>query len=223
MFLNAFLLGYKNVNEYDRRYFLLTEEFGRIEALCRSVSKTKSKLAGHLELPNFVWAELIETGSGFQLTQALSIETFPQIISQPELLKSVLSTADFLNNFLKPELCGETFFFWREFLFDLEKKESLPLVEARFFLKSLRHFGFFPDLSFCANCQKDLTKTGGIFFEGHCFCCACAEKNRIIGESVSSLEVIFLKEPIFQTGMERTQVLGRVLSYFRRQAEFYSL
>src|SRR3972149_8549522 len=87
---NVFILSYKNVGEHDRRYSLLTEDFGRVSAIVRSILKPNSKLAGHLEPPSFSWVELIESSRGFQLTQALEQNSFSGLRKQPGAMAAVL-------------------------------------------------------------------------------------------------------------------------------------
>lgn len=178
-FTNAFVLFYKDVNEVDRRYFLLTEEFGKIEAIVKMILKPNSKLAGHLEPPNFAWVELIEKGNGFQLTQALEQKSFPGLRKNPGALSLILRVAELINGFLGEDPSGRVFSIWGSFLEELEKSSGKKNLDWQFFeaqvvLRILGELGFLPEISssplasklgseFFLDCRKILA--GEILFE----------------------------------------------------------
>lgn len=74
---NAIVLKRENIFETDRLYYLYTEDFGKIRTIAGGVRKINSKLAGHLEPFNFIWAELISKRNGdLFITTALSFKEF---------------------------------------------------------------------------------------------------------------------------------------------------
>lgn len=64
------VLSMEPSGEFDARYSLFTEQFGRIRARAKSVRKPTSKLAGHLQPGNLVSARFVET-KGLQLVDAV--------------------------------------------------------------------------------------------------------------------------------------------------------
>ena len=140
-FTNAFVLSYKNINEFDRRYSLLTRDFGKIEAVVKSILKSNSKLAGHLEPPSLCWVELIERGNSFQLTQALEQKNFSKLKKNQGALSLVLNTDD------------EFFSIWDSFL-DYLESHLIPgeildfeFLEVQTELRFLKQLGFLPEVS----------------------------------------------------------------------------
>lgn len=172
---NVFVLSYKNVGERDRRYSLLTQEFGRVQVIVKSILKPNSKLAGHLEPPSFSWVELIENGDGFQLTQALEQKSFSSLRKNPEAAAMVLRLTKFLDGFLGYDSNSKIYFTWNDFLAEVEKASGKNDVDWQFFeaqliLPVLKELGFLPDIAgktlgkeFYFEYQKVLG--GEIFFE----------------------------------------------------------
>ena len=70
-FTNAFILSFSDFSDYDRWFSLLTNEHGKIRAICKSILKPNAKLAGHLDIPSLSWVELVWSVRGWQITQAL--------------------------------------------------------------------------------------------------------------------------------------------------------
>ncbi|KKS07146.1 MAG: hypothetical protein A2418_01115 [Candidatus Brennerbacteria bacterium RIFOXYC1_FULL_41_11] len=152
-FTNAFVLSYKNINEFDRRYSLLTRDFGKIEAVVKSILKSNSKLAGHLEPPSLCWVELIERGNSFQLTQALEQKNFSKLKKNQGALSLVLKLSDFINGFVGKDTDDEFFSIWDSFL-DYLESHLIPgeildfeFLEVQTELRFLKQLGFLPEVS----------------------------------------------------------------------------
>ena len=72
------MLRRSNLGEADRIVTLYTREYGKRRAVAKSVRRSKSRLAGHIEL--FTHVDVYSGGRGMNLdvlTQATAIETFP--------------------------------------------------------------------------------------------------------------------------------------------------
>lgn len=70
---SAIILKRVDIFEADRLYHIYTESFGKIRTVAGGARKINSKLAGHLEPFNLVWAELITKKNGdLFITTALS-------------------------------------------------------------------------------------------------------------------------------------------------------
>ena len=227
--LKAFILFYKNVGEHDRRYSLLTEDFGKISVIVRRILKPDSKLAGHLEPPSFSWVELVETAKGFQLTQALEQNSFSNLRKNPGAISLVLRLTEFLDGFLSLDPSPEVFSVWGSFLAKIEEKSgdnpNWQLLEAQFIFQALKEFGFLPDILHCSNCQKPAGKES-VFYDGQVFCFDCAKAKNISGENLdedfhSEYQKILAGEILFkpQTGL----ALKKIAFYFKPQAQSYML
>jgi len=240
--LKAFILSYKNVGEHDRRYFLLSREFGKIEAISRSVLKPKSKLVGHLEPPNFSWVEVIESAKGFQITQALEELSFPGIRSSHPALKNVLKNAGFISEFLpfpffkhhqaRVLAPAEVFQFWAGYLktmetsFALKTELDLDLFEAELVLLVLKKLGFLPDFFRCFGCEKQLNNEIAVFFDGRSFCPECSKKKNIPGEKISPKAFADFSRILEQDWLlvsENKDLIKKIAFYFQKQAYAYML
>jgi recombinational DNA repair protein (RecF pathway) len=188
VFARAFILSFADAGEQDRRYAVLTPELGLITAGVRSVLKPQAKLAGHLDPPHESWVELIWTGGGWQLTQALELNGFPNLRIDSASLQSAIRGAGFLEHMARggfahergavfdeqetKKLCGV----WREFLQGLElppPELDRALWYANLVLKALAVMGFLPDFGLCARCHRSLDGTAVVADAG-VLCGSCA-------------------------------------------------
>ena len=71
----AVVLNQDYLNDLDVRVDLYTRDFGRLKAKARSLKKTTSKLAGHLEPLTLSRVRLVEK-NGLSVTDALTITRF---------------------------------------------------------------------------------------------------------------------------------------------------
>ena len=197
--VEAFIVSIDDSAEYDRMYSLLTREFGKLRAVVRSVRKPKAKLAGHLDIPNYAWVELVPTSKGWQATQSLEIASYPHIRAHHEALKVMLASAHFLNASLVEGHDREMFGMWKEFLDTMEGFAaspslivSFPFIGAQFKLKALSLFGFLPDISVCSVCEKPFCTDSISLFHHEIMCSLCAANKRIQGTrmDMKSLDAI---------------------------------
>lgn len=220
--IEAYILNYRDIKDFDRKYTLLTKEFGKIEAICKSVLKPNSKLAGHLEPLNFSWLEIIETKNGWQIIKALESNSFLNLRNNLETFKIALSLAQFLDEFVYG-FDVEIFNLWQDFLkkidsYSLNKEVNFNFLKAQFILKSLKILGFMPELN-CANCGKRIT-TNAHLFENQFFCQACSV-NKISGKFVNqkSLEVISLiLNGLWLKNSSQSKEIIEIADYFKQKA-----
>jgi|GEM_PF-2207042 len=189
---DAFVLTSEPVGETDRRYSLLTKDFGKIEAVAKAVRKNTAKLAGHLEPVNFAWVGLIESKSGFllgkqawQITQALEKESFRALRARsahPESFRAALAGAAILDEFLTGLLPDDAVFsLWVQFLTGLERHTAAQPLRlnpdfflAEFVLKLVFALGLFSKPDHCAKCGAQLGKSSAYFRDNHFLCEKCA-------------------------------------------------
>ena len=220
--VEAYILNYKDIKDFDRKYTLLTKEFGKIEAICKSVLKPSSKLAGHLEPVNFSWLEIIETKNGWQIIKALENNSFLNLRNNLEAFKISLSLAQFLDEFVYG-LDIEIFDLWQDFLnklnsYSLEKEINFNFLKAQFVLKSLKILGFMPELN-CANCGKKIT-TNAFLFENQFFCQACFSPKitgRFINKETLEIISLILNNLWFKNSSQAKEII-EIANYFKQKA-----
>lgn len=191
--VEAFIMSIDDSAEYDRTYSLLTKEFGKVRAVVRSVRKPKAKLAGHLDIPNYAWVELVPTSKGWQATQSLEIASYPHTRAHYEALKTMLASAHFLNASLVEGHDTEMFDIWKQFLDTMETYAampetdiSFPFIGAQLKLKALSLFGLLPDSSMCGVCEKPITTDFISLFHHEIVCASCAAHKRIQGTRIET-------------------------------------
>jgi recombinational DNA repair protein (RecF pathway) len=196
-FLNAFVLGFSDFSDYDRWFSLLTNEHGKIRAICKSILKPNAKLAGHLDIPSLSWVELVWSVRGWQITQALELETFANIRKNPEALKAVLSLAKTFDQLLYAEDDREfkgrlpsantdrqnegVYVLWQDFLKTIEQwaqKNTLAdykFVAAQGLIKILHQLGFLPDTFVCSRCNQPFKSKFVTYLENQFYCDICRQ------------------------------------------------
>lgn len=75
----GFVVKKTDVGEYDQLIVLYTKEFGKIKAVAKSITKSESKQAAHLDTLNLVDFELIKGNGHPIITSSVSIKTHPNI------------------------------------------------------------------------------------------------------------------------------------------------
>lgn len=91
---DAVVLGQENEGDLNVRLDFYTRDFGRLKAKARSLKKTTSKLAGHLEPLTLAKIRLVEK-NGFLVTDALTINRFEKLRAEPRLFSEGLRLIDF--------------------------------------------------------------------------------------------------------------------------------
>jgi recombinational DNA repair protein (RecF pathway) len=146
----AFVLDSSEKGEYDRTYSLLTKDLGIVDAFAKSVRKSRSKLSGHLEPPNFCWVELVESQRGWQITSALEEDPHRAILASPAALRTVLQAGWLLRALIPVSHPDEAVWnLWEAFVRQLSRSSrASPATQrgvlAQFLAKLLAHLGFFP-------------------------------------------------------------------------------
>lgn len=80
----GYVLGYYNSGEADRRYRILTRDFGLIYAHATSVRKEKSKLKHFLQKLNLVELETVQSRKGYQITGGRLINNTAEQLAGPD-------------------------------------------------------------------------------------------------------------------------------------------
>ncbi len=143
------ILGKKDVGEADRIFSVLTEEFGRIDAVAQSIRRVESKLRYSLSTFSYARLGLVASRTSWRIVDAEELNGWTNIHQMPEKLATVFRIAELINRMVKgqePDIA-----FWEEvksaFLF-LEQYDStqeaidLQIFELMTQLRILSHLGY---------------------------------------------------------------------------------
>ncbi len=144
------ILGKNDVGEADRRFSILTAEFGRIDAAAQGVRYLKSKLRYSLDI--FVHARLglvMTREDSWRIVDAEELNSWSQIRANPEKLAAAFRIADLINRMVRGQESDAVL--WEEvkksFIFleqakDSDDKKILQAFELLTQLKILSHLGY---------------------------------------------------------------------------------
>jgi len=154
----AIVLKKTRLKEADRILTLYTLEHGKIQAVARSVSKSQSRLAGHLEILTHTAVNL-SYGRGKLpiITGSQTIDAFLPVRNSLELTSYGLYFSELVSQFTEEEEPHPAVF--KLLIESLASLGDEPMSEllARFFeLKLLYELGFKPELRKCSACEGAL-------------------------------------------------------------------
>lgn len=178
----GFVLGKKNIGEFDREYCFFTKKYGKINLIARSVKKPLSKLTGQLEPPsliNFIFKPIEKKGV---LVTALAKNSFLKIRRDFDKLKTYQKWSSLLNNFTvetHPDLKA-----WQLFKNSVSalKKYNWKIVDLYFLINFLKVLGLCFDTQKCVVCSKSFTKEKYViidFSKGGFACEKCLSKKHL--------------------------------------------
>lgn len=190
----AVTLRRSNLGEADRIVTLFTREYGKRRAVAKSVRRTKSRLAGHIEL--FTHSDVyLAVGTNLDvLTQASAIEIFPTISSDLGRFARASWAAEVVDRLTlvgepDPALFGLLLETIRLLASD-DESESMHL--RQFELHALTMLGYRPHLESCVNCGRDLEEVANRFSPGlgGVMCRTCDSQGATLTISASALKVM---------------------------------
>ena len=183
-----------DLGEADRIITLFTREYGKRRAVARSVRRTKSRLAGHIEL--FTHADVyLAVGTNLDvLTQATAIEIFPTIASDLGRFARASWATEVVDRLTPvgepdPALFGLLLQTIR-LLASEDDSQSIHL--RQFELHALKMLGYRPHLESCVNCGRDLEEATNQFSPslGGVMCRTCDSEEVTLRISPSALKVM---------------------------------
>ncbi len=221
--IEAFVLSSTDVGEYDRLYSLLTQEFGKVRAIVRSVRKPRAKLAGHLDIPNRAWIELVPTSKGWQVTQALEIKSYPRLRASRDTLQHALAEGRLFDAFLAETQDADLFALWNDFLQHMEDQGGDDRAPARYLaaqctIRALAHLGFLPDTAACSVCERAFGADPVFLFTHQIICSACSARQRIQGQRISRESLDAVRQILRGAWISHDPCVADV-SYFARHFE----
>ena len=177
----GFVLKKEDRFEADRVFSVFTKEFGRVEVTGRAIRKIASKLRGGIDLFSLSEVEFIQGKNKKTLTDAITIETYKNILESPEKLQVAYKISDMVACFVKEQQQDETIFnLLQEALGKLNEPQlpvkTYPLAYYYFLWNFVSALGYAPELSVCAVCAEKLNPQSLYFSnkEGGAVCQTCA-------------------------------------------------
>lgn len=195
----AILLKSKKYKERDKLLTFLTEENGKIQALCKGARVPLNKWGSSTEPPNFSYIQLYQKGDFFTLTEIQVEEIFLNIISNFQRLIIFSYIANIIDSLLLSLFPSKsTFYLALSSIYALNRREINPTsIGYIFALKFLDVQGYLPEISKCVICgrkeNKDFKEFILSFEEGGIICETCAKFAH--GETIKLdySEISFLK------------------------------
>jgi DNA repair protein RecO (recombination protein O) len=174
------LKGY-NYGEADRILTLFTPNAGKLRAVAKGIRRTKSRMAGHLDL--FTRSSLL-VARGRQLdiiTQAETMESFRPMREDLVRLSYGHYVAELLDSFTAEALANYPLYTLAVTTFRrLAGSSSLDLVVRAFELQLLGFTGYRPQLHRCLNCNAPIEPASNHFSAkmGGVLCPQCGDSDR---------------------------------------------
>lgn len=146
--------------EADRRYNILTPEYGKIDCVGRGAQKPRAKLAAHLEPFALVNLEIVKGARSTTIIGVERTEAFRNVRDTLEHRLFAQTLFSMLEKAIRPDLADPELF--EEIVAAvrfLDSQELLPQTRSTFILgamilRILRHLGYDVEIHDCLSCRK---------------------------------------------------------------------
>ena len=155
---NAIVLRTRNLGEADRVLILLSEDFGKFEAVVKGARRGRSRFVGNTLPFNYLKALFFTGKSMDTLSQAELIHSFAQL--REDLYKLAYATywVELVDGFVpEREEVRELFRFLLAAFVVLERAAEPQLLNLAFEIRTLNYLGYRPELDHCAGCGEAFT------------------------------------------------------------------
>jgi len=163
----AIVIKKTKLGEADTILTLYTPHLGKIQGFGKSLRKTKSKMAGHLELLTHSQIALARGRNIDTITGAQTIDSFLPIKSDLELSSCALYATELVNQFAAADAEDHPIF--QLLLATMQRlceENNSELVLRYFEMQLLGEVGYRPQLEQCVACHKPLKETTNSFSPG---------------------------------------------------------
>jgi DNA repair protein RecO (recombination protein O) len=192
---DAIVIKKTKLGEADTILTLYTPDRGKIQGFARSLRKTKSKMAGHLELlthsrVTFARGRNIDTITGSQ-----TIDSFVPLKNDYKLMSYALYVIELVNQFTPDHYEDYNLFrLLLETLKNLCQADDIETLLRFFEIHLLGEVGYRPQLQHCVNCRKELEPVTNTFSPGSggvlCPDCSYKSASVLFSLSVNALKVL---------------------------------
>jgi len=163
----AIVIKKTKLGEADTILTLYTPNLGKIQGFAKSLRKTRSKMAGHLELLTHSQISLARGRNIDTITGAQTINSFLPLKSDLELSSGALYATELVNQFAAADVEDQPVFqLLLATLQRLSQGDNSDLVLRYFELQLLGEVGYRPQLEQCVACHKPLKETTNYFSPG---------------------------------------------------------
>jgi len=192
----AFIVKKIKLGEADRILTLYTPHLGKIQAVAKGVRRSRSKLAGHLELLTHSLVSLARGRNLDTITGSQTINSFLPLKSDLWLTSCALYATELVDQFTADDIENyELFQLLLETMHRLCQGGDKELVLRFFELHLLNEVGYRPQLQHCVSCQSPLKPITNSFCPsaGGMLCPNCRQTQPLTYPlSVNALKVLSL-------------------------------
>jgi DNA repair protein RecO (recombination protein O) len=163
----AIIIKKTKLGEADTILTLYTPHLGKIQGFAKSLRKTKSKMAGHLEMLTHSQISLARGRNIDTIIGAQTINSFLPLKSDLELTSCALYATELVNQFAADDV--EDYPIFQLLLATMQRLcqgGNSDLVLRYFELQLLGKVGYRPQLEQCVACHKPLKETANSFCPG---------------------------------------------------------
>jgi DNA repair protein RecO (recombination protein O) len=225
----AIIIKKVRLGEADRILTLYTPRLGKIQGVAKSVRKSKSKLAGHLELLTHSQVSLARGRNLDTITGSQTINSFVPLKTDLWLSACALYAIEMVDQFAQENQENEPLFrLLLDTLKRLAEEHDTSHVLRYFEMQLLSQTGYRPQLDECVTCHAALTPVSNYFSPGAggilCSSCRFNQNLTYCAVAVDVLKVLrFLQHQDFENvirlkldgdiSREVEQVLRRYIRY----------
>jgi DNA repair protein RecO (recombination protein O) len=160
----AIVIKKTKLGEADTILTFLTPHMGKIQGFAKSLRKTKSKMAGHLELLTHSQVSFARGRNLDTITGSQTINSFMSIKNDLWLTSCGLYIAELINQFAAEHQENHALFtLVLEILGELCRDNDKELVLRYFEMRLLQNVGYRPQLRQCVACHRELEPVENAF------------------------------------------------------------
>ena len=151
----AIILRHQDLGEADRIITAYSPRLGKLRFVAKGVKRTRSRLAGHLDL--LCQANLLlARGRNLDIvTQAQAVNHFPGLLASLERIGQGFYAAELVNRFTVDGVAHTVIYYLLQAtLAHLATRTPNPLVLRRFEMRLLDAIGYRPQLDRCVACGR---------------------------------------------------------------------
>jgi DNA repair protein RecO (recombination protein O) len=209
----AIIIKREPYREHDSRVLVYSQKKGKLDLVARGTSRQGSKLVAHIEPLSLVNIMVVKGKQKDYLGSAIVIDSFSDIKSNLESVRSVGETVAIFNRLIYGEHEDEKIFnLIHDYLLSARNNLNDSLwISSCFLLKLLAFLGYHPELYFCSNCQKKLEPGKNHFVpeRGKIVCSNCSHGDPVIGdEEIKVLRLILGEDDL---GTKKYQLEKKLL------------
>lgn len=175
------IIGKRDFGEADKILIVFSEDLGKIQIKAKGLRRALAKMAGYLEMFNYVNLELVKGRTFFIVIGAELIDGFSDVKKDFEKIGLYYYFCEIMDKILDEGVRHKnTFAFLLGVLDKLKDKDFDRLLLTLFFeLNILSYLGFKPEFLVCVGCRDDIWGHKFYFSQekGGVLCETCAESD----------------------------------------------